>query len=152
MGNAQLNKTYRISHTYTNTDDSYSGHHFFPVITLNSNKVKIENLQIEKGSKATDYEPYYEPVTYNIYLDEPLRKVGNYADYIDLKKEKVVRNVKTINLSTTLPKFNFSTNWDNENYTTCYFFAKDRVQEWGNVLCNYFPLGGHGRRKTRNYR
>ena len=29
----------------------------------------------------------------NIYLDEPLRKVGDYADYIDFEKCRVVRNV-----------------------------------------------------------
>lgn len=33
------------------------------------------------------------PKTYNIYLDEPLRKVGDYADYVDFKNGKVVRNV-----------------------------------------------------------
>ena len=54
---------------------------------------KIKNIQIEKGSSATDYEPYVELVTQNIYLDEPLRKVGDYADYIDFKNKKVVRNI-----------------------------------------------------------
>ena len=32
----------------------------------------------------------------NIYLDEPLRKVGNYADYIDFREKKVVRYVKEL--------------------------------------------------------
>ena len=36
---------------------------------------------------------------YNIYFDEPLRKAGNYADYIDFKNGKVVRVIKEINLS-----------------------------------------------------
>lgn len=40
-----------------------------------------------------DYEPYQEE-TYNIYLDEPLRKIGEYSDYIDFKTDKVIRNVK----------------------------------------------------------
>lgn len=31
--------------------------------------------------------------TTNIYLNEPLRKVGNYADYIDYKNKKVIRNI-----------------------------------------------------------
>lgn len=53
----------------------------------------VFNPQIEEGDKATSYEQYKEPVTYNIYLDEPLRKVGDYADYIDLKNKKVVRKV-----------------------------------------------------------
>ena len=31
--------------------------------------------------------------TTNIYLDEPLRKIGDYSDYIDFKNSKVVRNI-----------------------------------------------------------
>ena len=34
------------------------------------------NIQIEEGSTATAYESYIEAVTTNIYLKEPLRKVG----------------------------------------------------------------------------
>lgn len=54
----------------------------------------ISGLQIEEGATATDYEPYHKPITTNIYLDEPLRKVGDYADYIDFENGKVVRNVE----------------------------------------------------------
>lgn len=32
-------------------------------------------------------------ITTNIYLDEPLRKVGEYADYIDFENKKLVRKV-----------------------------------------------------------
>ena len=49
-------------------------------------------IQIEEGSSATSYESYKAALT-NIYLDEPLRKVGDYADYIDFNNKKVVRNV-----------------------------------------------------------
>lgn len=34
--------------------------------------------------------------TYNILLDEPLRKSGEYCDYIDFKKQTVVKNVEII--------------------------------------------------------
>lgn len=51
--------------------------------------------QIELGSTATEYEPY-KGETKHIYLDEPLRKVENYADYIDFKNQKVVRNVEVL--------------------------------------------------------
>lgn len=58
---------------------------------------KISGLRIYDfyASKDGDagYEPYVEPITTNIYLDEPLRKVGDYADYIDFENGKVVRNV-----------------------------------------------------------
>ena len=53
------------------------------------NNIKI---QLEEGSVATDYESYHEETT-NIYLDEPLRKIDNYTDYIDFKSGKVVRNI-----------------------------------------------------------
>lgn len=56
-------------------------------------KCAIRNLQVELGSIATEYEPYHEPTTTNIYLDEPLRKIGDYADYIDYIRKKVVRNI-----------------------------------------------------------
>lgn len=42
--------------------------------------------------KQDTFEPYYNE-KYDIYLDEPLRKVGDYADYLDLKNRRVVRNV-----------------------------------------------------------
>ena len=35
-----------------------------------------------------------EPVNIDIYLDEPLRKVGEYADYINFENQKVIRNIK----------------------------------------------------------
>lgn len=56
----------------------------------------IISIQITKGSgtKNLPYEPYIEPVTTNIFLDEPLRKIGDYADYIDFKENKVVRTIK----------------------------------------------------------
>lgn len=60
--------------------------------------------QLEKGSSATEYEPYKGRITEHIYLDEPLRKVGEYADYIDFKGQKVVRN-------TAQTTFNGSENW-----------------------------------------
>lgn len=39
------------------------------------------------------YEPYKEPIKTNVYLDEPLYKIGDYADYIDFMNGKVVRNI-----------------------------------------------------------
>ena len=65
-------------------------------VTFDNYKVKI---QLEEGSTATDYVPYVEPKTYNIYLDEPLRKIGNYADSIDYASGKIIRNIGIKNLS-----------------------------------------------------
>lgn len=58
-------------------------------------KIYIKDIQVEEGKTTTDYEPYVEPVTANIYLDEPLRKFHNYKDYIDFENQKVVRKIKS---------------------------------------------------------
>ena len=50
-------------------------------------------IQLEVGTTATEYEPYVEPIITNIYLDEPLRKVGSYADYIDFENKQLVRQM-----------------------------------------------------------
>ena len=58
----------------------------------------LRNIQITATEDYEDFEEYTEK-TYNIYLDEPLRKVGDYADYIDFKEQKVVRKVFASRLS-----------------------------------------------------
>ena len=53
----------------------------------------FSDIQLVEGSTVPDkYIPYYNETT-NIYLDEPLRKIGDYTDYIDFKNGKIVRNV-----------------------------------------------------------
>ncbi len=63
-------------------------------------------IQIERDT-ITEYEPYQE-LTTNIYLDEPLRKVGNYVDYIDYKNKLLVKNVGVLKLVG-------EENWEKEN-------------------------------------
>ena len=55
---------------------------------------KFTYIQIEYGSEATEYEEYKEPKTFDIYLNEPLRKVPDAEDYIDFEKGVVVRSLK----------------------------------------------------------
>ena len=52
------------------------------------------NVMVEEGITATDYESYIVPREYNIVLDEPLRKIGDYADILDYKNSKVIRKIK----------------------------------------------------------
>lgn len=73
------------------------------VFTVRSQNVGvlIDNLTVkpllEVGTTMpTSFEPYIAPVTTNIFIDEPLRKVGDYADYVDFEKQKVVRNVEVL--------------------------------------------------------
>ncbi len=46
-------------------------------------------LQIEQGTKATEYEPYKEN-NITFYINEPLRGVGDVKDKVYVKEDKVV--------------------------------------------------------------
>lgn len=59
-------------------------------------KKYAKNVMLEKGEQYTGYEDYAEPMSKNIYLDAPLRKVGDYADYIDYKNQKVFRQIEVL--------------------------------------------------------
>ena len=52
-----VGETKKISKTFT-IGEANNGYTFYPVFTLNSNVVKIENVQIEYGNVANLYEPY----------------------------------------------------------------------------------------------
>ena len=54
----------------------------------------ITDLQIYDGADNS--------IITNIYLDEPLRKIGDYSDYIDFKNQKVYRNVEVVDDTGTL--------------------------------------------------
>lgn len=61
-------------------------------------------VEIESVGDKTDDGKYKVPIkvnseTINIYLDEPLRKVGDMADYIDFKNGRVVRNTQAVTLT-----------------------------------------------------
>ena len=56
------------------------------------------NFQIEEGQTRTDYE-FYNVDTYDVYLNEPLRCVGDICDYIDLINKVVVRKIKSSKIS-----------------------------------------------------
>ena len=61
--------------------------------------IEIESVgDLITDTNDINYGKYKIPVivgntTTNIYLDEPLRKIGDYADYIDFKNSKVIRNI-----------------------------------------------------------
>lgn len=67
--------------------------------STNNATTTIENLQLERGSSNTSYEEYKAPTTTNIYLKEPLRKTGDYADYIDFESGKIVRKTAKYTLT-----------------------------------------------------
>ncbi len=81
------------STTFTITSNTYQNMLTCCVINGKTVNNVVFKPMIEAGSQATKYEKYVEPVTTNIFLDEPLRRIGEYADYIDIKNKKVVRQI-----------------------------------------------------------
>ena len=75
----------RRSITYTIPDggDGY----YYLVFTLNSSKIKIENIQVELGDTATAYKPYREP-TNILPFTTTLRGVDTYKDRIIITKNE----------------------------------------------------------------
>ena len=61
--------------------------------------VEFKDIYIENADNIIDYEPYVEPITTNVYLNEPLRKILDYADYIDFENQKLIRNIGNTLLS-----------------------------------------------------
>jgi len=59
-------------------------------------KIFKDTVMVEKSNTSTEYEPYVEPVVTNLFLDEPLRKIGNYVDYIDFANGVIYKNVKEV--------------------------------------------------------
>lgn len=60
----------------------------------------IYEVQLEKSDVPTPYEPYHEPQTVKIQLDEPLRGIGQYKDIVT--KKGVLRNILEANISDNL--------------------------------------------------
>ena len=60
-------------------------------------------VMLVKGEENVEYEPYFEPVTTEIYLDEPLCSVryssNSYIDYIDYKTGLLHKKTKVIVLT-----------------------------------------------------
>lgn len=70
-----LGEPARLYITYTVKADG----DYYPVFTLNSNKVRIENIQIECGSTPTTYEPFKEPTTYQSTADGIVNGITSIA-------------------------------------------------------------------------
>lgn len=98
---APVGSTVKVKNTYT-VEEGY----YYPVFTLNSGKVKIENIQIELNSTATTYEPYVMDKI-DLLSTQTLNGINGVNDYIevidkgnglyDLKK---TQNIDSVDLGT----------------------------------------------------
>lgn len=108
-----------LNRTFTN-NEGYDAVVISIVPKTVNTEISAYDIMFSEDSVATDYEPYGKykiPVSVdgnitNIFLDEPLRKVGNYADYIDFTTGKVVRQIKStvIDENSSFGKFSGVTN------------------------------------------
>ena len=104
-------------------------------------------IQIEYGNEATEYEEYKEPQTFDIFVDEPLRKIEGYEDYIDFEKSIVVRKIAEKVFDGTESWVYESLSYGNNFYTV---ISNALGNQYLTVLCN---KGKHykGGDLTKNY-
>lgn len=98
----------------------------------------LSKIQLEEGSTATTYEPYREPITTPIYLSEPLRKLGDYADtieYVGNGQAKITRNIKSLTLTGT-EDWGFQSVNDYGIYN--FYINTESGRGWRLVICNNF--------------
>lgn len=100
------------------------GIYFYPNVTFDNVKLKI---MLVKGGKIPDeYIPYTEPETKFIYLDEPLRAIGEYKDYIDFRQGKVIRNIAALSLKAEQLTY-LSTYWYSTKNMYAIGFNKSKI-------------------------
>ena len=97
-------------------------------------------LMIVEGSYTSatigDYEPYYEPITTNIYLDEPLRGIDSYLDCVGYKDEFLERNIAK--------RFILSSDVGNKSATSTNTWYSYFVQMPSNVVFSVRVLSNIG--------
>lgn len=100
-----------------------------------TNDIIISNIQIEKNSVATSYEPYQKPINKSIYLDEPLRCIDNTnldnCDYIDFASGSLVRrNTKLV--------MNGGESWWAYSKANTYGIGQTGTANSDIIMSNYF--------------
>ena len=96
--------------------------------------VKFNKFQIAKETKLSDYEPYVKPTTTTIYLKQPLRKIGEYADYIDFLNWKIIRNIKYV-------EFDENEDWSKYTSVSNHYHTSVGDNYYGSnnyVVSNYY--------------
>ena len=76
-----ISSTLKNGYTFTTPENCCYVRFQIPVLAINDIIVfDAETFQLEKGNVLTDYEPFINPITTNIILDEPLI-AGNVLEY-----------------------------------------------------------------------
>ena len=110
---------------------------------LSDDEYEVEKLGLFEMSQSDSidsivYEPYHQPQTLQLQLDEPLRGIGEYKDVVT--KDGVLRKIKEIVLDENT---GFETYWATLNKT--FAFISPTIKDAtvinftpNRLLCNYF--------------
>ena len=72
---------------------------YVPILSNDTVDGTVKYMIIRASGEYNSYEPYHEPQTVSIELDEPLRKIGDEEDYIDFRNQKQYTKIKQIVLN-----------------------------------------------------
>lgn len=104
---------------------------------------KYLELMIVEGTYTTvtmpEYEEGHTPVTTNIYLDEPLRKIGEYADHIDFKNKEVVRVIGKMEGRNKSNLFKSYASMPSVGEYSVYWTSQFSYAKSDTGLCDRFP-------------
>lgn len=106
---------------------------------------ELSNVMITEEGQDDTYEPYVEPQTTNVYLNEPLRRFGDYTDYIDFKNKKVIRKMYEYAIKGT-EKWTWLNTADPNLWGFILATNDAKIDYMANqytnlcTLCNYYPL------------
>ena len=103
----------------------------------------VKNIMLNSGSTALPYEPYGVKLpltcggnTYPIYLQEPIRKIGDYADVAGLSINGAKRKIKKL----TLTGSEEVTLLENQYYKIT---LPTQITDRNNFLCSHFYVGAY---------
>lgn len=92
--------------------------------------IEISKVQIEKSEMPTDYEPYREPQTVTLSLDQPLRGIGKYKD--EVTKDGIVRKVYEQKIKKEQVSMN-EYDWGTKNFR-CYITNEKKLDSSENCI------------------
>ena len=97
--------------------------------TFNNSLIGMQIEEVEsENSTATEFEEY-KGTDIVFPLSEPLRKIGDYTDYIDFENKKIVKNVKEVVLNSS---YYINISGQNEKYSR-YIILAPSLKNAGNA-------------------
>lgn len=135
---SELNVKKRVSFTleYTKVDDRQ-----YIELRLSGMSGIFENFQLDEGSTATAYTPYYTPISYTIpqaiqNLDGYGWSAGTARNYVDYENKKYYQCVQSVNLGTLDWKFNTTSGVGNHFYALADHLNFKYLGEFGSTIYN----------------